>query len=57
MRLALVVLVAIAGVLATIYAAMRMWKASRRGQRELMLGYLALMVVVSVASLLLLRAL
>ena len=57
MRLALVVLVALVGVVATIYAAARMWTASRRGQRDLTLGYLALMVIASVASLLLLRAL
>lgn len=58
MRLALVVLVAIVGVLVTLFAAVRMWRASRAGApRELVLGYLGLMVAASAISLLLLRAL
>lgn len=58
MRLALVVLVAAVGVAATIVAAWRLWSASRRGApRELLLGYLALMVLASVVTALLLRVL
>ncbi len=58
MRLALVVLVALVGVLVTVFAAARMWRASRTGQpRELVLGYLGLMVAASAISLLVLRAL
>lgn len=58
MRLALVALVALVGVAVTIFAAVRMWRASRSGApRELVLGYLALMVVASVVSSLLLRVL
>jgi hypothetical protein len=58
MRLALVVLVAVVGVATTLFAAVRMWKASRTGApRELVLGYLALMVAASAISLLVLRAL
>ncbi len=58
MRLALVVLVAIIGVLVTLFAAVRMWRASRSGApRELVLGYLGLMVAASAISLLVLRAL
>ncbi|MCW2921229.1 MAG: hypothetical protein JWL76_1103 [Thermoleophilia bacterium] len=58
MRLALVVLVALVGVALTLFAAVRMWRASKSGApRELVLGYLALMVAASAISLLLLRAL
>jgi len=58
MRLALVVLVALVGVLATVFAAARMWKASRSGApRELVLGYLGVMVLASAISLLVLRLL
>ena len=58
MRLVLVVLVALVGVLVTIYAAARMWRASRSGApRELVIGYLALMVGASAVSMLLLRTL
>ncbi|MCW2955846.1 MAG: hypothetical protein JWO69_715 [Thermoleophilia bacterium] len=58
MRLALVVLVALLGVAVTTLAAVRMWRATRRGApRELILGYLTLMVVASAVSVLLLRAL
>jgi hypothetical protein len=58
MRLALVVLVAVIGVAVTIFAATRMWRASRSdAPRELVLGYAAVMVVASVVTSLLLRAL
>lgn len=58
MRLALVILVAAIGVLATLFAAVRMWRASRAGApREQVLGYVAIMLVASVVSLVLLRAL
>lgn len=58
MRLALVVLVALLGVLVTVFAAARMWRASRtEAPRELVLGYLGLMVAASAVSLLVLRAL
>lgn len=58
MRLALVVAVALVGVSTTVFAAVRMWRASRAGApRELVLGYLALMIGVSAASLLVLRLL
>lgn len=58
MRLALVVLVACVGVLVTVLAAWRMWQANRRGApRELVLGYVALMVAATVVTALLLRAL
>lgn len=58
MRLALIVLVALAGVLATVVAAARLWRASRTGApRELQLGWLAIMVASSALSLLVLRAL
>lgn len=58
MRLALVVLVALVGVVVTIAVAVRLWRASRRGApRELQLGYLALMVAASVLTMVALRAL
>jgi hypothetical protein len=58
MRLALVVLVALAGVSVTAFAATRIWQASRRGApRELLLGYAALMVAASVVTMLVLRLL
>lgn len=58
MRLALLVLVALVGVAITIFAALRMWKANRSGApRELVLGYVALMVAASVVTSLLVRAL
>lgn len=58
MRLALVVLVAVVGIAATLFAAVRMWRASRAGApRELVFGYLAMMVAASAISLLVLRAL
>ena len=53
-----VVLVAAVGCGVTIFAAARLWRASRRGApRELVLGYLALMIAASLVSLLVLRAL
>ena len=58
MQLALVVAVALLGCIITIYAAAKMWRASRSGApRELVLGYLAVMLVASAVSLLVLRAL
>ena len=58
MRLFAIVFVATAGVVVTIFAAIRVWRGSRRGApRELLLGYLALMIAASMVSLLLLRAL
>ena len=46
------------GVLATLFAAVRMWRASRAGApRELVLGYMGVMVVASAISLLVLRLL
>lgn len=58
MRLALVVLVAAVGVATTVFAAVRMWRASRRGApRELVLGYVGIMVAASAVSLLVLRLL
>ena len=58
MHIALIVIVAVVGIAATVFAAVRMWRASRaNAPRELVLGYLALMVLVSVVSLLALRAL
>jgi hypothetical protein len=57
MRIALIVLVTAAGVSVTIFAAIRMWQSVRRdAPRELVLGYLALMLVASAVSMLLLRA-
>lgn len=53
-----VVLVAAIGCSVTIFAAARLWRAQRSGApRELVLGYLALMLGASVVSLLVLRAL
>ena len=53
-----VVLVAAVGCGITIFAAARLWRANRQGApRELLLGYLALMIAASVVSLLVLRAL
>lgn len=58
MRLALLVAVAVGGVVATTFIAARMWRASRAGApREQLLGYMALMVATSAVSLLVLRAL
>ena len=58
MQLALIVLVAAIGVLITIWSAVQMWRATRRqAPRELVLGYVALMVAASAVSLLLLRLL
>lgn len=58
MELAAIVLVGVVGVSITLFAAVRMWRAARRGApRELVIGYLALMLVASAVSLLLLRAL
>lgn len=58
MRLALVAVIAAAGVAVTVLAAVRMWRATRRGApNELVLGYIALMVVATVVTTLLLRAL
>jgi hypothetical protein len=58
MRIALLVLVAVAGVAVTIFAAVRMWRANRSGApRELVLGYAALMVAATVVTSLLVRAL
>lgn len=58
MTLALVVLVAVLGVGTTVFAAARMWRATRRGApRELVLGYLALMLVASIVSVAILRLL
>lgn len=56
MRLAIVVLVAAIGVSATLFAAVRMWRANRRGApQELVYGYLALMVAASAVTVLALR--
>lgn len=56
MRLALIVLIALVGVSMTVLSCVRMWRAQRAGaQRELVLGYLAIMVLVSVLCLLALR--
>ena len=58
MHLAIIVLVATLGVLGTAFFATRMWRASKAGApRELVLGYLGLMVAVSFLSLLLLKLL
>lgn len=58
MGIAAIVVVAALGVCATIFAAVRMWRASRAGApRELVIGYLALMVLSSLVSLLVLRSL
>jgi hypothetical protein len=58
MELALVVVVALLGVSVTVFAAVRMWRASRSGAApELVYGYLGLMLAASIASLLVLRAL
>ena len=58
MELVPVVLVALLGVSVTIFAAVRMWRANRSGApRELVYGYLGLMLVASIVSLLVLRAL
>ena len=46
------------GIAVTITAAVRMWHATRRGaQRELVLGYLAMMLLASAVTVLLLRLL
>lgn len=58
MRLALIALVALAGVSATILAAARLWRASGTGApREQLVGYMAIMVGASALSLLVLRLL
>ena len=58
MRLALVILVTLIGVLATMFAAARMWRASRSGApREQVIGYVGIMLAASVVTLLVLRAL
>jgi hypothetical protein len=58
MHLALIIAVGALGVLATVLAAVRSWQASRRGApRELVLGYVAIMIAVSVVTMLLLRLL
>ena len=58
MRVALVVAIAVIGIAVTLVAATRMWRASRRGApTELVLGYVALMVVAAVVTMLLLRVL
>jgi hypothetical protein len=58
MRFVLVIVVAAIGVIMTITIAVRLWRAARRGApRELQLGYLALMVLTSAITSLLLRAL
>ncbi len=58
MRLALVVIVAALGVAVTLFAAARMWRASRGGgSNELVVGYLALMIAASVVTMLLLKLL
>jgi hypothetical protein len=58
MRLALVIIVAAIGILVTLFAAARMWRASRSGApTEQVLGYVGIMLVASVLSLLILRAL
>jgi hypothetical protein len=57
MRLALIIIVAAIGVLVTVLAAVRMWKASRRGApTEQLLGYVGIMLAASVVTLLVLRA-
>lgn len=56
MGVALVIVIATIGVMSTIFCAVRMWRAARSGApRELVLGYLALMVFVSVVSTMLIR--
>lgn len=58
MKLALIIVVALVGVVLTIASAVRFWKAFRaNAPRELQLGYLAVMVVVAAVSLLVLRLL
>ena len=58
MRLALVIMVATVGVLVTLLAAARMWRANRAGApREQVLGYVGIMLAASAVSLLVLRAL
>lgn len=58
MRLAALIIVAALGVGATIAFAVRMHRATRGGApRELVLGYLALMVAAAALSLLVLRVL
>jgi hypothetical protein len=58
MHLALIVAVAGIGVLGTIAAAVRMWRAVRSGApRELVLGYLGVMLAISLVSLLVLKLL
>jgi len=58
MHMTLIVLVAVIGVSATIFAAVRMWSANRSGApRELVFGYLALMIFASAITSLVLRAL
>jgi hypothetical protein len=58
MRLTAIVLVAAIGVAVTVFAAWRMWQTTRaRGSRDLVLGYLALMLGASAVSVLLLRVL
>lgn len=58
MELAAIVGVASVGVGVTVFAAWRVDRGIRRGApRQLLLGYLALMVIASVVSVLLMRAL
>jgi hypothetical protein len=58
MRLALVILVTAVGVLVTMFAAARMWRATRSGApREQVLGYVGIMLAASVFTLLVLRVL
>lgn len=54
----IVAFVAIIGCGITLFSAIRIWQTMRsRGPRELVLGYIALMLIVSGISLLVLRAL
>lgn len=56
MQVVAIVLVAAIGVVTTCFAAVRMWSANRSGKpRELVLGYLALMLVASAVTMVTLR--
>lgn len=59
MRSILVVVIAVIGVLATIFSAYRAWRLSRNDQasKEAILGYIALMILISASTALLLRPL
>lgn len=58
MGLVPIILVVSVGVFVTIFAAARMWRASRSGaSREQLVGYMAIMVAASAVTLLVLRVL